>query len=52
MDTNTPKSPAPIPVQDDHRERIAALMAMPIKAPPAITIFGDDDVVGFTPARD
>ncbi len=52
MDTNTPTSPAPVGMQDDHRERIAALMAMPIKALPAVTIFGDDDVVGFTPARD
>ena len=30
--------------------RIDALMALPIKQPPQITIFGDDDVVGINPA--
>lgn len=52
MDQNEKTATAPVAAENDHRERIAALMALPIKAPPAVTIFGDDDVTGFTPAQD
>jgi hypothetical protein len=30
--------------------RIDALMALPIKQRPKITVFGDDDVIGINPA--
>lgn len=30
--------------------QIDALMAQPIKSRPAVLVFGDDDVHGFTPA--
>ena len=33
----------------DESDQIDELMAMPIKPPPAVTVFGDDAVVGFTP---
>jgi hypothetical protein len=35
---------------DERAARIDALMALPIKERPQITIFGDDDVVGINPA--
>lgn len=44
-----PESPAPAP--RDAAEAIDAMMALPIKEPAAVTIFGDEDVVGVSPAR-
>jgi hypothetical protein len=45
---------APIPAEKltaaERAARIDALMALPIKQRPKITIFGDDDVVGINPA--
>jgi len=45
----TENGPAP-PIPPEALEEIDELMALPIKKPPAIIVFGDDDVVGFTPA--
>jgi hypothetical protein len=35
---------------DEMTKRIDRLMAGPVKERPAIVVFGDDDLVGFTPA--
>jgi hypothetical protein len=44
-------APDAVPVSPAERAaRIDALMALPIKRRPQITIFGDDDVVGINPA--
>ena len=34
---------------DEDARLIDALMAQPIKSQPAVLVFGDDDVHGFTP---
>ncbi len=38
------------PMPPEALDEIEELMALPIKKPPAIILFGDEDVVGFTPA--
>lgn len=43
---NSPRDPDP----GELARRIDELMAGPIKQPPAVTVFGDDAVTGFTPA--
>ena len=43
-------SPAPPLDTAIDAAQIEALMALPVKARPAVTVFGDADVVGFDPA--
>ncbi len=50
MDNPFRRKPEP-PPEPDAAQEIEALMAQPIKAQPAVTIFGDDDVVGFNPPK-
>jgi hypothetical protein len=50
MDSQLDHEAAPW-TEPDVEEEIEVLMAQPIKAQPAVTIFGDDDVVGFNPPK-
>jgi hypothetical protein len=49
---NPSKPPATPDAPDASRDQIEALMALPVKGRPAVTIVGDDDVTGFDPPRD
>lgn len=44
------RTPAEDPGAAERAAQIDALMDLPIKQQPQITVFGDDDVVGINPA--
>ncbi|HEX2802113.1 MAG TPA: hypothetical protein VHN73_08625 [Phenylobacterium sp.] len=48
----TPKTTPAAELGDATASLIDDLMALPVKGRPAITLVGDDDVVGFDPPRE